>query len=85
MIGEGSRIQFYSRCHTQRRIGGAPPANRSFVCRANYLTCQFFATITKKYCNNGLWAYLNTRPCTVIIRKATVEVQWDTPHIHGFL
>ncbi len=29
IISEGSRVIFYSRCHTQRRIGGAPPANPS--------------------------------------------------------
>ncbi len=31
IICEGNRVQFYSRCHSQRMIGGGPPANLSFA------------------------------------------------------
>ncbi len=38
---ESSRVQFYSWCHTQRRISGAPPANPSLSMTTKILRYDF--------------------------------------------
>ena len=50
-ICEGSRVQFYSRCHTKRRIGGAP-ARQSFFVYDNDKDFKVCFLVTRLVCFN---------------------------------
>ena len=67
IVCEGSRVQFYSRCHTKRRNGGGPPAKSFFGYNdkdleehfpMTQLACLRWATcnLGSMYISTKLWA-----------------------------
>ncbi len=80
IIYVGSRVIFYSRCHTQRRIGGAPVARQTVFGYDNGKDLKVCFLVTRAKCPHILFKLLCINKCHFSVHVK----QYDTPVILAF-